>query len=57
MLNDFPLENGIVCIDEVNNFKLYYNDIPLTPQCHMISYVPNTLIALKSKKNCICIFT
>lgn len=50
MRNDFPLENGIVCKGEVNNFKLYYNDIPLTPTCHMISYIPSTLIVVKSKK-------
>lgn len=50
MRRDFPLENGIVCKGKTNNFKLYYNDIPLTPSCHMISYVPNTLIVVKSKK-------
>lgn len=50
MRRDFPLENGIICKGETNNFKLYYNDIPLTPPCHMISYIPNTLIVVKSKK-------
>ena len=50
MRRDFTLENGIICIGEYNNFKLYYNNIALTSKCHAIAYVPKTLIAVKCNK-------
>lgn len=50
MRRDFNLENGIVCKGEYNNFKLYYNDVELTPKCNAIAYIPKTLIAVKCDK-------
>jgi len=50
MRRDFTLENGIYCKGEYNNFKLYYDNIALTPSCHEITYIPGILIAVKSKK-------
>lgn len=49
MRRDFSLENGIYCYGMANNFKLYYNNIELTPSCHTITYIPSTLIVVKSK--------
>lgn len=48
MRRDFPLENGIYCKGLINDFKLYYNAIELTPNCNNMAYIPNTLIAVKS---------
>lgn len=50
MRRDFSLENGIVCKGKYNNFKLYYNDVELTPLCNYIAYIPKTLIAVKCDK-------
>jgi len=48
MNNIFWLENGIMFKGNFSCFKLYYNDIELTPTCHEIAYIPKTLIAVKS---------
>ena len=50
MRRDFTLENSIACKGEYDNFKLYYNNTELTPNCNSIAYIPKTLIAVKCDK-------
>ncbi len=50
MRRDFFLENGIYCKGVYNDFRLYYNDMALTPSCSNIAYITGTLIALKCGK-------
>lgn len=50
MMRNFPLEKGIYCNGQLNNFKLYYDNKALTPVCNAIAYIPKSLIAVKSKK-------
>lgn len=50
MRRDFYLENGIYCRGSFDDFKLYYETLPLTTSCNSIAYIPNRLIALKSGK-------
>lgn len=48
MRRDFYLEEGIYCKGLINDFKLYYDTIELTPSCSKISYMPNDLLVYKT---------